>query len=285
MHTHQYSVLMMSKILKVSSSGYYKWNKNKVSKAKKYQQLDRSILQVFNNSSGTYGSPRIATVLTGTEIKVSKNTVARRMQKMNLTARPKKKYITTTNSDHSFKVPDNLLDRNFAVDLPNKVWVSDITYIRVAHYWMYLTVIIDLADRMVVGWSLSRDMTALNTIIAAFKMAATNRGLNKNDHLLFHSDRGVQYASHEFTDLLQKYDGTQSMSRKGNCWDNAVAESFFKTLKVESLNKYVFRNQEMLKRVLFRYIEGWYNTVRIHSAIGNISPLFAFKRKTLCLAA
>lgn len=275
----------MSKVLKVSSSGYYKWKNNKEVIAHKYHELDKHIKQIYDRSSGTYGSPRIAVELAHSRSTVSKNTVARRMQVLDLTARPKKKYIITTDSEHTFKVPDNLLDRHFEVDVPNKAWVSDITYIRVANYWMYLTVIIDLADRMVVGWSLSSDMTAYNTIIAAFNRAVTNRGLNKSTQLLFHSDRGVQYACKDFTKLLRKYHCTQSMSRKGNCWDNAVAESFFKTIKVECLNKYIFGNQDMLHKILFRYIEGWYNTRRIHSALGNLSPLNAFKTKSLCLAA
>lgn len=276
---------MMSDVLKVSSSGYYNWKKNKESITNKHQELDKDIKQIFDSSSGTYGSPRIAIVLSESETAVSKNTVARRMKVMDLTARPKKKYMVTTDSDHGFKVPDNLLDREFNVDTLNSVWVSDITYIRVANYWMYLTVIIDLADRMVVGWSLSTDMKAENTVIAAFKMATINRGLAKSHQLLFHSDRGVQYACFDFVDLLKTYNCVQSMSRKGNCWDNAVAESFFKTIKIECLNKYIFGNQDMLRKIVFRYIEGWYNTVRIHSALDNKSPLMAFKIKSLCLAA
>lgn len=275
----------MSRVLKVSSSGYYKWKKNKELIENKHQELDKNIKQIFDSSSGTYGSPRIAIALSTSDTSVSKNTIARRMQAMDLTARPKKKYVITTKSDHDFKVPENLLDRNFKVDTLNSVWVSDITYIRVANYWMYLTVILDLADRMVVGWSLSRDMTAYNTVIAAFKMAAINRGLTKSHQLLFHSDRGVQYACFDFVNMLKSYDCTQSMSRKGNCWDNAVAESFFKTIKVECLHKYIFGNQDILKTILFRYIEGWYNTVRIHSALDNKSPLMTFKLKSLCLAA
>lgn len=275
----------MSKVLMVSSSGYYKWRNNKDAVSNKHQLLDKNIKDIFDGSKGSYGSPRVAIALAESETAVSKNTVARRMKIMNLTARPKKKYVVTTDSDHDFKVPDNLLNRAFKIDTLNSVWVSDITYIQVSNYWMYLTVIIDLTDRMVVGWSLSRDMTARNTVITAFKMATASRGLTKNHQLLFHSDRGVQYACHDFRNLLKVYNCTQSMSRKGNCWDNAVAESFFKTIKVECLNKYIFTNQEMLKQILFRYIEGWYNTRRIHSALNYKAPLTIFKLKSLCLAA
>lgn len=285
MYSKQFPVSMMSKLLEVSESGYYKWKSNKRVRVDKYKELDKEIKRIFDSSNGSYGSPRIAIALEGSPVATSKNTVAKRMQAMNLTARPKKKYIVTTDSDHGFEVPDNILDRNFTVDSLNSVWVSDITYIRVANYWMYLTVVIDLADRMVVGWSLSGDMTAENTVISAFNMAAKNRGLCKNHKLLFHSDRGVQYACLEFVKLINSYDVTQSMSRKGNCWDNAVAESFFKTIKVECINKYIFTNKDMLIKVVFRYIEGWYNTVRIHSTLGGISPLAAFKQKVLCLTA
>ena len=276
---------MMSKVLQVSVSGYYKWKSNKPRIRNKYQVLDKAIIKTFNTSNGSYGSPRIAIALDQSSMRVSKNTIARRMQVLNLTARPKKNFVITTDSKHSFKVPENLLNRKFNIDTPNTVWVSDITYIRVANYWMYLTVVIDLSDRMVVGWSLSKDMTAQNTTLAAFKKAVKNRRLNKNHSLLFHSDRGVQYACLDFVQVLKQFNVSQSMSRKGNCWDNAVAESFFKTIKVECLNKYIFGSEEMLIKVVFRYIEGWYNTVRIHSSLGGVSPLMAFNQKSLCLVA
>jgi len=285
MYANQYTVSTMSKVLKVSPSGYYKWKNNKIVKTKLTTVLDAEIKKVFNTSQGTYGSPRIALELEKSNVNVSKTTVARRMKSLNLTARPKKKYVVTTDSEHDYLIADNILERGFEVDQPNKVWVSDITYVRVANYWMYVTVIIDLADRMVVGWSLSRDMTAMNTVMAAFKMAVFKRKLGKSHNLLFHSDRGVQYACHDFVNLLKHYNCIRSMSRKGNCWDNAVAESFFKTLKVEKLYKYIFKNEKMLKTVLFRYIDGWYNTKRIHTANGGNSPLETFRLKSLCQAA
>ena len=199
-----------------------------------------------------------------------------------LSARSKRKYVNTTDSDHAFKIADNLLDRQFQVAQINQAWVSDITYVRVANKWMYLTTMI---DRMVVGWSLSKTMTTTDTVIQAFNLAVANRGITKNSNLMVHSDQGVQYASREFRNLLSKYGCIQSMSRKGNCWDNAVAESFFKTIKIEALNKYIFQNSHTLKSAIFRYINGWYNTTRIHSALGGISPLQAFKIKSFNLAA
>lgn len=275
---------MLLKVLGVSSSGYYKWLNNNIVKSNKNKELDDLIRKEFNTSKGTYGSPRIQVELLKYNICTSKNTVARRMSELKLIARPKKKFIHTTDSNHKFPIPDNVLDRNFDVAKPNTCWVSDITYIRVANYWVYLTVIIDLADRMVVSWCLSTDMTAANTVIKAFKLAVEKRRISKNSNLLFHSDRGVQYACNDFVDQLAQYNVTRSMSRKGNCWDNAVAESFFKTIKIESLNKYIFSSQSMLYSIVFRYIDGWFNTLRIHSTLG-CSPYNAFISKSLTVAA
>lgn len=270
-----YPVATMSKVLGVSSSGYYKWLNKTEDNSLKNKKINTLIKGVFENSMQTYGSPRIAIDLKKLNIQISKSSVARRMNSLNLIARPKRKFVTTTDSNHSLKISDNLLDRNFNVDQINKVWVSDITYIRVANKWMYLTTFIDLADRMVVGWTISDNMSAKDTVVASFNKAIKNRGITKFDQLMVHSDRGVQYASHEFRSQLSTYNCLQSMSRKGNCWDNAVAESFFKTIKIESLNKYIFSNVSMLNTVVFRYINGWYNTVRIHSSLGNMSPLEA----------
>jgi transposase InsO family protein len=268
-----YSVAIMSKTLGVSCSGYYKWLKQASKKRFEKSKIETYIEDVFKDSYQTYGSPRVAIALRDKGIYLSKSSVARIMKSLCLIARPKRKFVSTTDSDHNYKVAPNLLNRNFQVEHINKVWVSDITYVRVSNKWMYLTTVIDLADRMVVGWSLSSNMSTKDTVVDAFNNALLNRGICKKNKLLVHSDRGVQYASQEFRSLLAKYDCTQSMSRKGNCWDNAVAESFFKTIKEEALNRYVFSNQEMLKSVIFRYINGWYNTVRIHSTLGGLSPL------------
>lgn len=268
-----YPVAIMSKTLGVSSSGYYKWLSQSTEKQLEKAKLETHIKDVFKESYQTYGSPRVAIALREKDIYISKSTVARIMNSLCLIARPKRRFVSTTDSNHNFKIAPNLLNRQFEVERINKVWVSDITYVRVSNKWMYLTTVIDLADRMVVGWSLSSNMTTRDTVINAFKNAFHNRAITKKNKLLVHSDRGVQYASKEFRSLLAEYDCTQSMSRKGNCWDNAVAESFFKTIKEEALNRYIFSNQEMLKSVIFRYIDGWYNTVRIHSALGGLSPL------------
>ena len=275
-YAKQYPVAMMSKVLGVSKSGYYKWLKIEPKKSLLIRQLDNQIKVAFKKNQMVYGSPRIAQYLEENKIaKYSKTTVARFMKRLNLVARPKRKFVLTTDSDHDFKVADNILNRNFKVEQINTCWVSDITYILVDRRWMYLTTFIDLADRMVVGWSLSRNMTAADTVCAAFEDAVKKRGITRKSKLLVHSDRGVQYVSAEFRNLISAYDCIQSMSRKGNCWDNAVAESFFKTIKIEALNRYNFKDSNLLRKVIFRYIDGFYNTVRYHSALGGLSPLKA----------
>lgn len=284
-YNKKYTVALMSKVLEVSRSGYYKWLKNDDSTNRNEEILNKEIKAIFRNSDETYGSPRIIIELNKKNIKSSKSTVARRMCSLRMYARTPRKYVVTTNSNHDYKIADNLLNRKFDVEELNTVWVSDITYIRVKDGWMYLTTMIDLADRMVVGWSLSKDMTTEKTVCSAFKSAVTKRGISNQSKLMIHSDRGVQYASKEFRSLINSYGCVQSMSRKGNCWDNAPAESFFKTIKVESLYRHKFITEKQLKSVIFRYIDGWYNTVRIHSTLGGISPLEAYYKKSIKLAA
>jgi len=194
----------------------------------------------------------------------------KRYLSLGIRPRLKKRFKITTDSKHGLQISPNLLKREFTVTELGKVWVSDITYIRIRHSFVYLTTVIDLADRMVVGWSLSDNMTDEDTVIMAFKKAIKNRPISPG--LLFHSDRGSQYASTNFRKLLAAQKCKQSMSRKGNCWDNAVAESFFKTIKTESLNRYKFENASEVFSAIFNYIDGWYNTRRIHSTLGGKSP-------------
>ena len=234
-------------------------------------QLIAQIEKSYYRSKGTYGSPRIFEELKGLGAEVSRSSIGRIMKSKGLKSRVKRKFKATTNSNHELPVSENLLDRNFNPSRLNEAWVSDITYIRLAGKWKYLTIIMDLADRMIIGWSLSSDMSAKNTVIKAWKMAIQKRKINKP--LIFHSDRGVQYACHEFRQLLgDKKLVKQSMSRKGNCWDNAVAESFFKTLKTEFIYQNTFLNLEHLYKGIFEYIEGWYNTRRRHSSLNYSSP-------------
>lgn len=185
------------------------------------------IQKVHKDSGYIYGSPRITAELHKEGDVVSRSYVARLMKKHGIRSKVKKKFKITTDSSHSYRIAENLLQRDFSADALSQKWVGDITSIHTNKGWLYLTTVIDLADRKVVGWSLSADMTAENTSVSAMKMAVKNRGVRKG--LIFHSDRGVQYACDEFKSILRDNDIIQSMSRKANCWDNAVAESFFKS--------------------------------------------------------
>jgi len=198
------------------------------------------------------------------------------MKREGLVARPRAKYVHTTDSDHGYQIAENILNRDFTATRPNEKWVSDITYILTQNGWKYLTVILDLFDRMVVAWTLSSDMSCENTTVNALKIALQRRKINQP--LLFHSDRGVQYCSVLFRYVLNQNPWiSQSMSRKGNCWDNAVAESFFKSLKTEWVKKLKYQSLEDAKKSIFDYIERWYNTKRRHSANGYMSPLKKYK--------
>ncbi len=260
-------------IFKVSRSGYYAWlNSDTLSfRGVENQKLTGQILKVHADSKSTYGSPRIARELNRQGIKVSRPRVARLMQKAKIRSVIKKKFKATTDSKHKYLVAENRLERNFRPGTTGIAWVSDITYIKTRQGWLYLTTVIDLGDRKVIGWALSSGMKAMETVIPAFRMAQKNRPIIRE--LLFHSDRGMQYACNEFRDLLEKNTLiTRSMSRKGNCWDNAVAESFFKTLKAECVYQHKFTCKEQAALAIFEYIEIWYNRKRLHSALGYNSP-------------
>ena len=263
----------MCNVLKVSRSSYYNWLSGKSSKREESNAaMIQEIRIVYNHSKGTYGSPRIAQELNRSGILTSKKRVAKLMRKEGIQSKIRKKYKATTDSSHNYPVVENKLDRHFIVEELGTKWVSDITYIHTNQGWLYLTVIMDLADRKVIGWALSDNLKTCSTVIPAWNMATKNRPIQHE--LLFHSDRGVQYACSEFTNRLDanKY-LTRSMSRKGNCWDNAVAESFFKTLKVECVYHIKFTTREQAEVAIFEYIETWYNRNRRHSAINGLTIL------------
>jgi putative transposase len=263
---------MMCKVFKVSKSGFYTW-RGRPPCLRMYEndQLISAIHDIYDKSNGTYGSPRIAAELNKMGFEISRPRVARLMQKENLRSRTKRKYVVTTNSKHDYGYWPNLLDRNFVSNEPGKAWVSDLTYIATTEGWLYLTVVIDLFDRKVIGWSCSRSMTTTETVIPALKMALKNRP--RAEGIIFHSDRGVQYADKDFRELLQGHRISQSMSRKANCWDNAVAESFFGSLKKECVYLQASTKWNTTKLILFNYIEIWYNRKRIHSTLGYLTPL------------
>ncbi len=205
------------------------------------------------------------------------------MKEMGLRCKATKKFVATTDSKHNDPVAANLLDRQFSVSAPNRVWVSDITYLKIGRKWHYLTVFIDLYSRIVVGWDLSSSLARYSTL-KAFKKGIIRRNPSKG--LMVHSDRGVQYASSAFRSILTRNGFVQSMSRKGNCWDNAVAESFFHTLKTQLIHHVKFKNRKEAERELFIYIEAYYNRRRRHSTNGYLSPAEFENRNTkLRLAA
>lgn len=263
----------MCRVLQVSRSSYYIWLKSKPSKRLlENKKLIEQIKIIHKQSKGTYGSPRITKELKARNYSASRVRVARLMKKARIRSIIKKKFVVTTNSKHGFTLSPNLLNREFNPDQQGKVWVSDITYIRTMEGWLYLTVIIDLADRKVIGWSTSESMKASRTIIPAWRMAVLNRPVFKP--LIFHSDQGIQYASSEFRVILKRNKNiTQSMSRKGNCWDNACAESFFKSIKTEWIYRFKYINRRIAAISIFEYIETWYNTLRRHSSLNYLSPL------------
>ena len=256
----------MCSILKISSRGYYKWKKRSISKkALKKNKLKQKIKTLYFEFKQRYGSPRITAELQALGYRISRVTVAKYMKELGLKSKLSKKFKVTTNSKHNYLIAENVLDRDFKATRISQKWVSDITYIQTKDGFLYLTTIIDLYDRKLIGWSLSNTMSADDTSLAAFRMAIKNRPIEKG--LIFHSDQGVQYATKKFTNILASYGVIRSMSRKGNCWDNAVAESFFKSLKTELIygNKLIFRKQ--MESEIFQYIEIWYNRKRRHSSL------------------
>jgi len=268
-----YPVKLMCRVLKVSRSGYYQWKQRpeamKQSAPSKFQ-IDKAITEIWRNSKMRYGAPRIRAELNKRGIKASRQRIQRRMKQLGLSCVYQKKYKAVTSSNHKLPISPNVLNRQFEYKELSKAWVSDITYLRSGERWVYLTTVMDLADRQIIGWSLSADMTDDQTVIAAFKAAVTRR--KPNEEMIFHSDRGSQYASADFRKLLGNYNVVQSMSRKGNCWDNAVAESFFKTLKTELRDEYKKLSGSDLKTKLFEYIEIWYNRKRLHSTLDYKTP-------------
>ncbi len=262
----------MCKVLKVSTSGYYYWLKYPVSlRAKKQKDLLVEIKKIYDDSKRCYGSPRITAELKSIGIFSSRPRVARLMRKANIRSVIRKSYrVQTTDSAHTYAVAENLLNRDFSADRIGQKWVSDLTYIQTDEGWLYLTTVIDLADRKVIGWATSETMNAGQTSVAAWQMAIKNRTVTNK--LIFHSDRGIQYACEEFRNQLKGFPVSQSMSRKGNCWDNAVAESFFKSIKTEMVYQMCFKTRAQAKLAIFEYIEIWYNKKRRHSALGYLTP-------------
>ena len=272
-----FTLTIMCRVLGVSRSGYAGWLTRKPSpQAQERQAMDNKIRAAFERKRGREGSPRLTRALRKDGIAISENTVAERMKSMGLRAKAKKKFKATTNSKHNFPVSPNLLKRQFSVARPNQVWVTDITYLWTSVGWLYLAVILDLHSRRVVGWSMNERMTS-TLVCDALRMAWFRR--RRPEGVIVHSDRGSQYCGKDFQRLLKRYKMTSSMSRKGDCWDNAVAESFFHSIKVEAIHGENFETRESMREEVFEYIEVYYNRERLHSTRGYMSPAQFEQRK------
>jgi len=269
-HRAQWGVEEMCRILEVARSGYYDWKKRAPSqRVQQRQRLDAEIKKLFEASKKRFGSPKITRALVKQGWRVSESHVARRMRELGLRSIVRRRFRVTTDSQHGYSVAPNLLQRSFTAQRPNQVWVSDLTYLRVGGGWLYLVVFIDLHSRRVVGWALSSSLDH-TVVLTALQRAVARRQPTRG--LIVHSDRGVQYACNGFTQRLAKHGFVQSMSRKGDCWDNAVAESFFHLLKTELAYHCRWLNHQAAHRSLFEYIEIFYNRERSHSTLDYLSP-------------
>lgn len=266
----QFSILKMCRWTKVSRSGYYKWrNREPSARDRRKLEAERLLMNLFNRFKARYGSPRMTVELNESGFSISENTVAKLMAQQGLRARNGKGYKYFPDVLARNHVSDNLLKRNFSASKPDEKWVSDITYIKIDKGFVYLAVIMDLFSRKIIGWSLDTTMTN-QLIMDAFRMAVASRKVEPG--LILHSDRGVQYRSGEYQALLLNEGIRPSMSRKGNCWDNAAMESFFARFKVEALYAEDVTTKQEVYSCVFDYIELFYNSHRRHSALGYISP-------------
>lgn len=234
------------------------------------QQLDKRINSLFELHHGLYGYRRLHAELLDEGCCLSRERLRRRMHKLNLKAKQRRKYKHTTDSNHNKPVADNLLDRDFKMNKTNQAWVCDITYIKVNQKWLYLAIVLDLYSRKIIGWAMDIHMQS-SLVCQALTMAMLHRGYPSK--VIVHSDRGSQYCSDAYQSILTAYGLTCSMSRKGNCWDNAVAEIFFHTLKTEWIYQHKLENIAQAKSMILWYIEGYYNRVRKHSYLNYLSPI------------
>jgi transposase InsO family protein len=263
----------MCRVLEVAPSGYYAWRRGAAPSARAIadERLLLNIRVSHRTSYGTYGAPRVLEDLRADGLRVGKKRVARLMRRDGLVGHRPQAFVSTTDSTHRYPIAPNLLARQFDVNgmAINRVWVSDLTYVPTQEGWLYLAVVLDLASRRVVGGAM-RESLAAELALSALEMALTAR--RPAPGLIHHSDRGVQYACDDYGDLLAAHKIQASMSRTGDCWDNAVAESFFATLEVELIARSKWRTREDARRAIFHYIETWYNRKRRHSTLQYLSP-------------
>ena len=269
--------------MEVSVSSYYAWRKRPDSKRKEEnQQILEEMRVIHKQSRNTYGSPRMYVELKKQNIGCSENRVARLMRLHQIAAKRKRKFVVTTDSKHDLPVAENILNQDFQATQANEKWGTDITYIHTKEGWLYLAVVLDLFSRKIIGWSMDANMERW-LVINALKMALQSRHPPKG--LLHHSDRGSQYASNDYQQVLTDNSICCSMSRKGNCYDNAVMESFFATLKQELVYHRIYENRKEAKQDIFEYIQVWYNRKRSHSSLGYLSPEEFEQKQAYSMAA
>ncbi|HAS3629906.1 TPA: IS3 family transposase [Vibrio cholerae] len=272
-HLLCFSAVHMAKVFGVSRSGFYYWIKHRHKATQREvtrQELDAKVKKAFDNSKGRDGSRRIQKELAENGDSRNVKTIAASMKRQDLTPKAARKFRCTTDSKHKIPVAPNLLAQDFNAEAPNQKWAGDITYVATSEGWLYLAVIIDLYSRQVVGWSMDTRMTA-TLVCDALSMALFRRGFP--EQVIVHSDRGSQYCSNDYRDIITAYNLKQSMSRKGNCWDNACVESLFHSMKVEAIQYEPIMTRDEMRQTLFEYIEVDYNRTRRHSALGYLSPV------------
>jgi len=261
----------MCKVFNISRSGYYSWLNRPVSRrAQENINLGDNITQIYNKHRGKYGCPRITKELHKTGLSCSKNRVYNIMNKLKLKAKNKRKFKVTTDSNHKLPIYKNIVNRDFTATNINQKWFSDISYIETNEGWLFLAIVLDVYSRAIIGWSMDKTMTK-ELVCDALNMALWRRQFPKG--VIIHSDRGSQYCSKEYQNILSNNEFICSMSRRGNCWDNSIAETFFHTLKTELVYDYKYKTREEAKNSIFNYIETYYNKTRIHSSIGYLAPM------------
>lgn len=267
----EYPVALMCRALGVSRSGYYAWRRRgRPVRSQAQARLVSAIREVHRASGGTYGSPRVHRALKGQPEGAGRHRIARLMREHGIVGRPKRRYRRTTDSAHDRPVAPNLLARRFEASEPNRIWVGDITYIATGNGWLYLAVVLDTYSRRVIGWSMGDEIKTELTL-SALRMALGRREVKPG--LIHHTDRGCQYASAAYQQALAQSGLVCSMSRPGDCWDNALAESFFGTLKTELVHRSSWSTRAEARSDLYAYLEGFYNRRRLHSALGYTSPV------------
>lgn len=270
-HRRVWPVGVICRVLGVSRSGFFAWLKRGISRRRqRRQELAIKVRAVHREHRGVYGSPRVCAALKAQGENVCRHTVARVMREQEIRAKVKKRFVPcTTDGNHRHAVANNVLDRRFAAETPNRKWAADITYVPTGEGWLYMAAVIDLCSRKIVGWSMAEHMQA-ELVNDALTMGLARR--RPEEGLLHHSDRGVQYACDDYQGLLAKHGIRCSMSGKGDCWDNAVMESFWATLKTELVYQEQYATRDQARASIFEYVEAFYNRKRLHSSLGYVSP-------------